>query len=215
MTIDIHILHIPNRDILSDECLASLKDEKDTAVIIERTENILNARLRVIENSQAEFISFVDDDDEVVPGIYAKLIAALEDKPEYVGAHAWEITTDEHGTPIWPAKHALHAPFDLLTAMTTYRYPRPFILRASVAKSIAEFMRALPAERTLDLYVDFTIFALASLIGPWHQVPEVGYLYRQHRGNTWAHQSHAWMRNATKMLLMEAATALTEATNAS
>jgi hypothetical protein len=66
------------------------------------------AKTRVLlEASTADYVSCVDDDDLLAPGAVARILGALESRPDYVGfAVAWT----RNGVPQLPVEHSLRHP---------------------------------------------------------------------------------------------------------
>lgn len=89
-TYDILILHIPHRDALLRDLLAELDRQMQPGVGVIVYRDNLEARYprksrALIEASRADYTSFIDDDDMVAPDFIARVTAALEGRPDYVG----------------------------------------------------------------------------------------------------------------------------------
>jgi glycosyltransferase involved in cell wall biosynthesis len=61
-------------------------------------------RQRMVETAGSEYISFVDDDDLVTPDYVAEIMAALDQRPDYVG---FQVQCYSDGAPIGVAYHSL------------------------------------------------------------------------------------------------------------
>lgn len=61
-------------------------------------------RQRMIETAGAEYVSFVDDDDLVSPDYVAEIVAALDQRPDYVG---FQVQCYSDGKPTAVAYHSL------------------------------------------------------------------------------------------------------------
>ncbi len=107
---DILIATIPHRH----EKLCGLLAELDrqwqpgvgALVYRDNLEHIVGAkRQALLESSRADYVSFVDDDDEVAPDYVARIVAAiLRSSPDYVGFTV-KLTCD--GELVQPALHSL------------------------------------------------------------------------------------------------------------
>jgi hypothetical protein len=89
-TYDILILSIVHRDALLRDLLAELDRQMRPGVGVIVYRDNLEARYSrksraLIEASSADYTSFIDDDDMVVPDFIARVTAALESRPDYVG----------------------------------------------------------------------------------------------------------------------------------
>ena len=89
-TYDILILSIPHRDALLRELLAELDRQMQPGVGVILYRDNLEVRYprkcrALIEASSADYTSFIDDDDMVAPDFVARVTAALEGRPDYVG----------------------------------------------------------------------------------------------------------------------------------
>jgi len=53
-------------------CLDSLKDEQINLIVLPASDCLGNARIEGYEKSTAPYICYIDDDDVVVPGAFAR-----------------------------------------------------------------------------------------------------------------------------------------------
>lgn len=198
-TLEVHVIKRPGRKAFVARCIESFEQLPGIESVISNealvsTTSVLDARLVFIETAVADYISFVDDDKIFEPSIFDRLITAAQSDPDYIGAHA-----------------APAVEFDVLNAMVGFQYPQPFVLKRAVAAAVAEFFSNASVELRTDLFADFSIFALASLVGKWAMIDEVGYTKDSPTINSYAHLPYAWMNNATKTMLVAVTKALEEA----
>ena len=64
-------------------------------------------RQRLLEASTADYVSFLDDDDEIVPNHVALICEALKERPDYVG---WRLRVSFDGVEGKQAFHSLRYP---------------------------------------------------------------------------------------------------------
>lgn len=97
--IDVHILFIKDRDnpLLMEQTLESLKNEP-VNIFIE--EGILGriglARHNAFQKGTSKFVSYVDSDDLVIPGIFEKMLAVYEESA--AGVYCNEDIIDYEGS---------------------------------------------------------------------------------------------------------------------
>lgn len=75
--IDVHVLLLGNENVpLLNSCLKSLENEP---IVLHKCEGIIGdlqtARKNAIKRGTNDYIGWVDPDDEIIPGIYSKLLA--------------------------------------------------------------------------------------------------------------------------------------------
>lgn len=61
-------------------------------------------RQRMVETAGTEYVSFIDDDDVVHPDYVRRIVAALDERPDYVG---FQVQCYSDGHPIAVAYHSL------------------------------------------------------------------------------------------------------------
>ncbi len=61
----------------------------------------------LIEASDADYVSSIDDDDSVAPGFVSRVLAALRTEPDYVG---FRVRWTQDGKPRIPVTHSLTFP---------------------------------------------------------------------------------------------------------
>lgn len=182
--VDVHILTMgDNRGAWLRECLDSLQSEPvsihlrpgipgDTAA----------ARTAAFKAGVNPYVAFVDPDDVIVPGIFAKLVGLLESEPIAVAAYSDETLMDANGDFIgfgWSIdpKPYIMAGYDLRCHEVGGRYIHHLrVMRRSVVE------RCLPL-KTKRMPEPVLMRDLAKL-GPILHLAEVGYRWRIHGGNT-------------------------------
>lgn len=199
MSVQVQVIKTPHRERFLSECLDSMHLEPIEVVLTDFGHHLTN-RLDFIDTATADFISFVDDDDVIVPGIFQKLLDVMTD--DAVGAHSHEALITVDGKPLSPPNFN-HA-FSVERALIEYHFPRVALLRTEVAKEVSRFIRNQAPETWQYLYPEHVVLVLAGLVGGWVELPEVGYLYRQHAGNIKHSMPHSYLQVGTKNLVLGA-----------
>lgn len=108
-TWDILICSIAHRtDMLSellDEIGRQRTDGVGVHVFRDNLETTLSQKCHhLLHSSEADYVSFVDDDDMIMPGYVESIMAALREQPDYVG---FNVLYTINGAPNLPALHSL------------------------------------------------------------------------------------------------------------
>lgn len=101
---DVHVIVSPQYEQYHEQCFDSLKDEPINLYKIPAVDgDIGQGRYQGFHSGSGEYVSFVDDDDYIVPGTYQKLIDLLDANPDAIGAFCKEQTLvdDEIVTPAY------------------------------------------------------------------------------------------------------------------
>lgn len=123
---DTHVLihHSRSRPHWLDQCLASLESEPTNVLLVDDpTDSVGYARALAMREGNAPLLSFVDDDDWVMPGAFAACFAPLDADPTLVGTYTQFADVDaDTGTLLRPAyrkeawnpRKQLRRPFEVL-----------------------------------------------------------------------------------------------------
>jgi len=98
--IDVHVLTLPtDRKDWFDLCIASLKDEPINLHILDGIQDkIGQARVNGFAQGSSDFVSYVDPDDYVLPGGFARCEEALTQHSSVACAYTFEYRTGINGT---------------------------------------------------------------------------------------------------------------------
>ena len=107
---DVHVIEWGPYARYHEQCYDSLKDEPITLHRIPAVEgDTAIGRWKGYRSGNAEFVSFVDDDDYVIPGVYERCIKALDEDKRKIGVHTREwhlrgdrMTLSDIPDPEWP-----------------------------------------------------------------------------------------------------------------
>ena len=83
---DVHVILFEDHKDYHDECLDSLAGEPINLHCISGVDGDIGiGRYRGFSSGTAEFVSFVDDDDYIVPGVFQKCYDVMDQHPEACG----------------------------------------------------------------------------------------------------------------------------------
>lgn len=122
-TWDILMCSIAHRTEMLTELLGELKRQLvpgvGVRVFSDNLETVYGEKCqRLLESSQADYVSFLDDDDWVEPDFIPAIMDALRKDPDYVG---FKVRYTEDGVPQVPVYHSLDYPGWRNTADALYR----------------------------------------------------------------------------------------------
>jgi len=108
-TWDILIASILHRTDMLDELLAELERQLAPGVGVRVFRDNLETPLsekcqRLLDSSQADYVSFIDDDDRIAEDFVKTIMKALRKRPDYVG---FKVLYTVNGEPQQPALHSL------------------------------------------------------------------------------------------------------------
>lgn len=96
---DVHVITIGRSDQWFDQCLKSLEGEPVNIHIIEGTQGHIGVgRFKGFSTGNAEFVSFVDDDDFIDPGAFEHCFKILDKTPNIIGVSTRERILKENFT---------------------------------------------------------------------------------------------------------------------
>lgn len=180
--IDIHIIKYNINPKYFDQCLKSLETNKNINIyFVDGYENhIGKGRYDGYKKGTSKYVSKIDPDDFVAPGIYDKMLEFMEnyDTTEKIcGVYAWEEVIYEDGT---------HKGF-----VSNYKKEwKRFDLRSDVIPNNCFIMKREYVEKYLNeikkwrYRADSLLQQLITLDGIWITYPEIGYYWRHHSNNT-------------------------------
>ena len=136
----------------------------------------------VLAMARGEYFKWASDDDLYRPSLLASCVAELDAHPEAVLCHAWEAFIGEDSTTIQPVTYRLQ------TADPKASVRLRSLLYDSGGDDIYGVIRTAVLRKNSVHgsyhHADRTFVAALALHGPFHQVPEVLYLRRDHPGRT-------------------------------
>lgn len=183
--VDVHIITRPtdNQKWLC-QCIDSLEDEPVTVHLVDGVQGDTAAgRMKGFSQGNHPYVSFVDPDDYVRPGIFKKLVNVLERLPEAVMAYSDQVLVDEYSNEILPGWSAdpsyfwAHGqPISLLCSQGQYIHHLNVMRRDAVTRCLPLTPKQGP---------EAVLFRKLARLGWLMHVPVVGYYWRQHANNTY------------------------------
>lgn len=134
------------------------------------------ARIRAFDATSSEYISYVDPDDELVPGAFKACADALEANPDCGGAYTWEdlIGADSEPLP--------YAPIRTTSAELVVNNPQAAHHLIVVRRRVYEAIRPFVLRDRWGF--DWALAVAAQTLGGLVNVPMVGYRWRLHGANS-------------------------------
>ena len=103
--VDVHILTLPERTHWLEECLVSLTNEPINIHLVGGVHHhVGKGRIQGFSQGTAEWVSFVDDDDLVLPGAFLAIESAIEEFPEARAVFTREELINDQGAVIKEAR---------------------------------------------------------------------------------------------------------------
>jgi hypothetical protein len=175
--IDVHVIRHPlhQRDAGLQRVLMQLADEPVNVHVVDGyPKHIGNGRFDGFSAGSARLCSYVDDDDLIEPGIYAKVLDAFAREPGLAGLCTREVEHHEDGT----------------TTATEFMHPYYNKIHLMHIHHLAVLSRAVitPYLRELQDLPDGSEHTLWARVlrdgGAVRHLPEIGYHWMKHAGNS-------------------------------
>ena len=176
--VDVHVLKVAAHARYHRECFASLLREPINLHLLDGSEgDIGQGRYEGFRQGEAEFVSYVDDDDYVKPGVFRKCVDLLDARPEAIGVVTNEERVWENGEVFYT-----HRPI-VMDGYVHANLHQLKVWRRELILPYTEFMLECP-------YRSEHIMVMRTLADGHRYVhlDEVGYVWRNyptqsHRGN--------------------------------
>lgn len=162
--IDVHILTRPEQNnVWFAECLDSLKDEPVVLHILQGVKDHVGlGRIQGFSQGSCEWVSFVDPDDVVVPGIFSKVLEVISTN-DVDAVFTEEIQVDADLKQLYPVR-----------GFNTHHL---MVFRRSLLTPLLDDLKDFPIKGDRYLATEFIKKHRAK---PLH---EVGYKWRIHESN--------------------------------
>ncbi len=174
--VDVHIV-VSQNEPWFPQCFDSLKNEPVNIFYIDAIPGHTSAaRTLGFLNGDSEYVSFVDPDDEVIPGIFSDCIEILEKDKSLSGVYTDEILINANGEflnngwsmnpPTLPWLQELHQGIHHLRVLR----------RSAVMKCLPLKTKRMP---------EIILMHEIKKCGPLHHLNKIGYKWRIHGSNTY------------------------------
>lgn len=181
--IDVHMLHLEseNKD-WAQECLTILEREPNITIhhLPGIFRNIKQARINGYSTGTSEYVSFVDPDDLIEPGIFAKCQKVLDMNPHLVGVYTRSSIIDENANIVKDYMKPYREWRDLYMFQNYFEIHQLVVIRRKYSDIVNRQIELLTKESryTSDTYVEHLRYTLLGLLGPWKALPDLGYHWR-------------------------------------
>lgn len=176
--VDVHIVIGPNEPWLT-ECVQSLMHEDVHIWFVPKVDgNTAAAREAGFRKGTAEYVSFVDPDDLIMPGIFAKCVHALDNHPHWVGVYTDEVLIDRNGAFImngWSVDHLVFEPMGYCHELMQGVHHLRVLRRSVVEKCLPLKTKRIPEPVLMHQLRQY---------GVLRHLFVVGYQWRVHGQNT-------------------------------
>lgn len=125
-----------------------------------------------LDAAGGRFVIFLDDDDVFLPGHLARLVAALQARPDAVAAHA-DVAYGRMGPDGWQTDHVFDADFDPIRL----RFENFLPLHAVLVDRGGTAWRDCRFDELLPLFEDWDWWLQLSRLGPFVHVPGISARY--------------------------------------
>lgn len=173
--IDVHVLAYSAPAASLVRCLASLDRANATGllnIVVQHggyDGHIGEARYHAFQHGDADYVSFVDDDDWLLGGaaVMQQCVNILDARPQLVGVYTDVAHVDVNGGGVREERKAAWQPIRQLCHGTEVLHLHVF--RRAPLAAVADHIRAF---RTFEEYV---LLGLLTAYGDWHHIPSLAY----------------------------------------
>ncbi|MDD5189409.1 MAG: glycosyltransferase [Dehalococcoidales bacterium] len=177
MRVDVHIISWTNTWL--DECLRSLENEPIKIHMVDAViGDLAKARENGFSKGIEKYVAWVDPDDVVIPGTFAKCIEVLEENENCSGVYTTDELIDTNGNHIslgWAHDQKPFTDIGFPVELTDGKHHLRVLKREFVEKCMPLKSKMIP-EPILNAEIQN--------YGPLIHIPIIGYKWRIHGGNT-------------------------------
>ncbi|NJM13313.1 MAG: hypothetical protein HC889_16865 [Synechococcaceae cyanobacterium SM1_2_3] len=169
--VDVHVLHCYEPPEWIAACLRSLEIEPVNVHLCAGIQGKVGlARANAFRLGTAEYVAFVDADDEVMPGAFDAALAILDSRPEIVATYC---DIQLIGQP--PGVGYIKAPWNPMSQLfSPSEVHHLHVMRRSAVEACLEEL-----ERW-DGFEEYALMGLICQFGQQHHIPRQLYRFRQH-----------------------------------
>jgi hypothetical protein len=191
--VDVHII-VGNKEKWLPECLESLEHQPINIHFVDRIEgNVAKAREIGFSKGTCEYVSFVDPDDLVYPGVFIKCLGEIWQNPSCVGVYTNDMLIDEQGQFIGYGWGMNQEPFDEMgfpPELTNGIHHLRVFKREAVNKCLPLKHKMIP-EPLLNTEIQNH--------GRLIHIPVIGYKWRMHKQNTFTKYKREELEQAVEI----------------
>lgn len=177
------MLHAPSKNqVWLNRCLASLRNEPINVHHCDWVEgDIRAARAAGFSRGDSEFVSFVDNDDTVVPGAFGACIEALDANPGVCGVYTTSsIMKEVNGIDVVVGMVHPYRPWKSTTIPSLTEIHQLVVMRRSaVTQIITDRYYEIPKMVPTEVWIYWAMAQRA----PWLAIHRCGYNWRMHKNN--------------------------------
>lgn len=171
MRVDVHVLHCYEPKQWLDGALLSLENEPVNVLLCPGIPGRVGlARAKAFRQGSAEYVAWVDGDDEVMPGAFNAALEILDSRPDVVSTYC-DIQLLGHPDGVGYIK-APWNPSAQLHAMAEVHHLH--VMRRSA------IMRCIDELERWDGYEEYVLMGLLCRYGVHYHIPRRLYRFRQH-----------------------------------
>jgi len=174
--IDVHMLHLHRDDkAWMAECIDRMVNEQiNIHLIVGQEGNLMNARIGGYSIGRAPYVSYVDPDDLIEPGVFERCYEDLEKDRDLVGVYTQSSIINKDGTIVKEAMQPFrewqyHNMFNSL-----FEIHQLVVIRREFSDIVNKQMSSHYSIG--HPYVEHLRYVLLSKLGPWKALPFVGYI---------------------------------------
>jgi hypothetical protein len=158
-----------------EECQQSLKDEHITIHNVMGTfGDLRDSRSRGFRLGTAEYVSFVDPDDSIIPGSFERCVRALDDHPNVCGVYTTSNTMNEAGV----ITGMVHRPWKRTKFPDMMEIHQLTVMRREhVIDVLDNHYQDIPKMLPTELWMYWAMAVRA----PWLALNHIGYNWRKHQ----------------------------------
>ncbi len=169
--VDVHVLHCYEPPEWIDACLRSMADEPVNVHLCPGIKGKVGlARANAFRLGTADYVAFVDADDEVMPGAFEAALAILDSRPEIVATYC-DIQLIDQPDGVGYIK----APWNPLSQLFS-----PSEVDHLLVMPRAAVMPHLDELEQWDGYEEYVLMGLICQFGQQYHIPRQLYRFRQH-----------------------------------
>lgn len=170
-SIDVHVLHCYEPKEWIDACLLSMKNEPVNVYLCDGIKGHVGlARAKAFEKGSAEFVAFVDGDDEVIPGAFDEALQILNKEPKIVSTYC-DVQLIDAPQGVGYLKEKWKPITQFFRAAEVHHL---HVMRREAVMHCLKELKKWPG------YEEYVLMGLLCQFGQHYHIPKQLYRFRQH-----------------------------------